>query len=293
VTVVALAPSRGTAITADGFSLSGAVSDPSAMFRALVFALLGFCGFDVVSTLAEETRTARKLIPQATILSLFLYAVLIVGGMWALTFGGNAAHLKEIADSGRVPITEVATSFWGRGSILINITALTATLALIIATSLGASRILFSKGRRGAAPALFARLHSSHQVPWNALHFIFGGGIVATFVAFAFLGSYKAYEWWCNTSVFFAMLTFFFGNLCAILLNRHRLKSFGGILLYGAVPVIGMAVDLYVLAQSFFISLWGQPWATGKSVVATGVITALATLVLALAVKRTQPLNQV
>lgn len=287
-TVLALAPARGTPITTEGFSVAGAVSDPSAMFRALVFALLGFCGFDVVSTLAEETRTARKLIPQATLLSLLLYAVLIVGGMWALTLGGDAAHLRAVAESGRVPITEVATSFWGKGSILITVTALTATLALIIATSLGASRILFSKGRRGAAPALFARLHPEHQVPWNALHFIFGGGIVATFVAFACLGSYKAYEWWCNTSVFFAMLTFFFGNLCAILLNRHRLKTPGGILLYGAIPALGMAVDVYVLAQSFFIGLWSQPWLTGKSVVATGVITALAVLVFALTAKRPQ-----
>ncbi len=288
-TVVWLAPARGTPVTLDGFAPAAALQDSAGMFRALVFAMLGFCGFDVVSTLAEETRTARKLIPQATILALLLYAVLIVAGMWALTLGGDAAQLKAVAESGRMPINDVAQSVWGRGSLLITLTALTATLALIIATSVGASRVLFSKARRAAASAVFARLHPQFQVPWPALHFIFIGGLAGTFIAFGCLGSYKAYEWWCNTSVFFAVLTFFFGNLAAILLNRHRLRTLGGLLLFGLVPALGIAVDLYILVQSFFIALWGGDWAMGKSVVAFGVTSAALALGLALRARNCQP----
>ena len=289
VTIVWLAPSRGTPVTLDGFAPAAALQNTGGMFRALVFAMLGFCGFDVISTLAEETRTARKLIPQATLLALLLYAVLIVAGMWALTLGGDAAHLKAVAESGRMPITEVAQSVWGRGSILITLTALTATLALIIATSVGASRILFAKGRRAAAPAVFARLHPQFQVPWPALHFIFAAGIIGTFIAFACVGSYKAYEWWCNTSVFFAVLTFLFGNLAAILLNRHRLRTAGGLLLYGLAPALGIAVDLYILVQSFFIALWSKDWASGKSVIVFGLTCAALALVLALNAGKPSP----
>lgn len=130
-TVVWLAPARGTPVTLDGFAPAAALQESAGMFRALVFAMLGFCGFDVVSTLAEETRTAHKLIPQATILALLLYAVLIVAGMWALTLGGDAAQLKAVAESGRMRINDVAQSVWGRSSLLITLTALTATLALL------------------------------------------------------------------------------------------------------------------------------------------------------------------
>lgn len=284
-TIVWFAPSRGTPVTFEGFSPAAAWQNSSGMFQALVFAMLGFTGFDVVSTLAEETRTARKLIPQATILALLLYAVLIVAGMWALTFGGDATQLKASAEAGRMPINEVAQTVWGRGSIAVTFTALTATLALIIATSVGASRVLFAKARRRAAPAIFATLHPRYQVPWPALHFIFALGFLGTFAVFACIGAYNAYVWWATTSTFFAMLTFLFGNLAAILLNRHRLKTPGGLLLFGLVPAFGIAVDLYILVQSFFIELWAQPWATGKSVVVFDVACALLALAVVLVKK--------
>lgn len=279
VTIVWVAPSHGTPVSFEGFSPGAAFQNTPGLFAALVFAMLGFCGFDVVSTLAEETRTARKLIPQATILALLLYAVLIVAGMWALTLGGDAAHLKAVAQSERMPINDVAEKVWGRGSIFVTLTALSATLALLIATSVGASRILFAKGRRLAAPAVFATLHPRHQVPWPALHVIFAVGIVGTFIVFACIGAYNAYVWWATTSTFFAMMTFLFGNLAAILLNRHRLKTPGGLLLFGLVPALGIAVDLYILVQSFFIELWAQPWAAGKSVVVFDVACAVLAVV--------------
>jgi amino acid transporter len=248
--------------------------------------MLAFCGFDVVSTLAEETRTARRLIPQATILALLLYAGLIIVGMWALTLGGNASYLKSISEGGRMPINEVAQAVWGRGSIAITFTALSATLALMVATSVGASRILFAKGRRHAAPAAFAKLHPRYQVPWSALHVIFAAGIIMGLSVFISIGAYNAFIWWCTTSTFFAMLTFLFGNVACILLNRHRLRTLGGALLYGLVPALGIIVDLYILVQSFFIELWAQDWATGKSVVVFDVTCAVIALVVVLGTKK-------
>ena len=38
--------------------------------KAIVFAMLSYCGFDVISTVAEEAKMARRLIPQATFLAL-------------------------------------------------------------------------------------------------------------------------------------------------------------------------------------------------------------------------------
>jgi amino acid transporter len=49
----------------------------SALVPALVLGVLSFTGFDAISTVAEETRTPRKLIPRATIL-----ATVLVGVFW-------------------------------------------------------------------------------------------------------------------------------------------------------------------------------------------------------------------
>ena len=85
------------------------------------------------------------------------------------------------------------------------------------------------------------------------------------------------------------MLTFLFGNLAAILLNRHRLRAPGGLLLYGLVPALGLAVDLYILVQSFFIALWSKDWATGKSVIVFGLACAALALVFALKARKPSP----
>ncbi len=255
----------------------------SGLFQAMVFGMLGFCGFDVISTVAEETKMARKLIPQATMLAIAIYAVLIIGGMWALTLGGDPAHLRQAAAEGRMPINDVAHSFWGRGSLLVTLTGISATLGLAVVTAVGASRILFDMGRRGATLPRFAQLHPRFQVPWNALHMIFGSGLAGALLLFAFVGAYNSYVWWCTTSTFFAMMTYLFVNLAVIILNRHRVfASPQRFLLYAVIPVLGIAADGYIVTQSFFIALWSQNWATGKSIVVFDI--ACAALALAFAV---------
>ena len=81
------------------------------------------------------------------------------------------------------------------------------------------------------------------------------------------------------------MLTYLFVNVAVIVLNRHRtLASLGGFCLYAFIPALGIAADTYILTQSFFVELWKQDWATGKSVVVFDIFCAA--LALALAARR-------
>jgi amino acid transporter len=254
----------------------------------MVFGMLGFCGFDVISTVAEETKMARTQIPRATVLALLFYAVLVILGMWALTLGGDPAALRQAATDGRMPINDVAHSFWGRGSLLVTLTAISATLGLAVVTAVGASRILFDMGRRGAAQAGFAWLHPSYKTPWNSLHLIFLGGLGAAILVFACVGAYNAYVWWATTSTFFAMMTYLFVNLAVVQLNRKKvLASVGGFVLYAVIPALGIAADVYIVVQSFFVEEWKQNWATGKSVVVFDVACALLAVILALTACKT------
>lgn len=84
------------------------------------------------------------------------------------------------------------------------------------------------------------------------------------------------------------MITFLFGNLAANILNRHRLRTIGGVVLFGLVPSVGIVCDVYILAQSFFIEPCAQPWATGKSVVVFAVACALSASALLASKHRSQ-----
>jgi amino acid transporter len=267
LSVLYFASKAGTTLSFNDFRVSASPTGSSGVFRAMVFAILAFCGFDVVSTLSEEVREPEKTIPRATFLSLLVYAGIIILGIWALTYGGTREELQKIASSGAMPISEVARKVWGAGGILIPITGISATFGLTIATAIGASRILFSMSRGGLAPARFSILNKT-QTPVNALHLIFIGAIILSLITGAFLGSYDAYVWWGTTSTFFAMITYLFVNASNLILNGHKWKSsplaFIGCIL---IPVVGLVTDAYLLYRTFFYELWGQGWATGQSVV--------------------------
>ncbi len=86
------------------------------------------------------------------------------------------------------------------------------------------------------------------------------------------------------------MLTYLFVNVAVIVLNRQRVTaSFAGFVLYAAIPSVGIAAGLYIVVQSFFIELWAQPWATGKSVVVFDVACAAVALALAFKARPVTP----
>jgi len=270
-TVAVLAPSLNHA----KYSLAGL--NPSqafksvggtGIFQAIIFGVFSFCGYDVISTLSEEAKAPRKLIPQATFLALSVFAILIVAGVWVLTYAVDPVRLKQVADSGGMPIREIATTYWGKAAILIPLTAITAALGLVIATGVGSSRVLFSLSRRGHGPKIFARLHSRYQVPWQANHFIMGAGLALTLISGALLGPYNTWVWWGTASTLFAMVTYLAVNLSNFILFRK--KAFANVrnfFFHVCVPALGLVFDGYLLVKCFFIETWRQGFAMGKSII--------------------------
>jgi putrescine importer len=265
----------GGPVDLEGFSPGASPSGMSGLMQALVFAMLSFCGFDVISTLAEEAKLPRTLLPLATFLALLSFGAVIVAGIWALTFGAPAERLRSLAAASGMPITALAHDLWGRGALAVTLTGLSAALGIVIATAVGASRILFSLAREGLAPGLFSRLHARFAVPWPALHATFGAGLCGALLVGGWLSPWSAYLWWGIVSTFFAMLTFFFVNVCALRLFWPRARGLRGVLLYAALPVVGAAVDLGILWRSFFVEAWGQGM-LGRSAIAFDLLCAAA-----------------
>src|SRR5260370_26866829 len=91
VTALCIAVARAApSLDARGFSVPA--GGASGLFQAMVFAMLSYCGFDVVSTVAEEAKMPRKLIPQPTFLSLAVSGAPIIGASWPLPFAPRPPH---------------------------------------------------------------------------------------------------------------------------------------------------------------------------------------------------------
>ncbi len=189
----------------------------------MIFALLTFVGFSVITTAAEETNSPREIIPRIVIVGCVL-----LGLFWAVTAWPLSLSLRDdVWDTqtaqGLNPVAVISRQYWGSGSIVVTLTALSAVLGVYLASVVGYARIVFAMGRDGTMPGWFARLHPKYQVPWNAQHVVLAVTVALDAIWARWLGVYMAYDWWGTAVVFFAMIANIFVNVgCTAYFYRFR-----------------------------------------------------------------------
>ncbi len=236
------------------------------LFGGLVFALLTFVGFSVITTAAEETHSPRDIIPRVVIL-----ACTLLGLFWALTSWPFSLAVADHVWAAQVaqgtnPVAVIARQYWRSGSIIVIITALSAVLGVYLASVVGYARIVFAMGRDGTMPAWFAQVHPKYRVPWNAQHVVLAVTVTADAVWARWLGVYLSYDWWGNAVVFFAMISNIFVNVgCIAYFYRFRRETFSWIW-HGLIPLLGIVTSALPLYYSFGPDLWRAGWRKGQSV---------------------------
>ncbi len=250
------------------FNPATSLNGSRGFFQGLVFALLSFGGFGVITTAAEETHSPRDIIPRAVVL-----ACVFLGLFWALTAWSFSLVLPEHAwaeyvTQGTNPVAVIARRYWGAGAVVVIITALTAALGVYLAAIVGYSRVAYAMGRDGTLPAFFGRLHPKYQTPWNAQHVVLVTTLVVSAIWGRWLGVYLSYDWWGTAVVFFWIISNIFVNAgCAVFFYRFRRPQFSPGW-HGLVPLIGIGASALPLYYSFGPNLWHAGWKAGQSVIA-------------------------
>ncbi|MDB5083648.1 MAG: family permease, partial [Bacilli bacterium] len=288
VTILVVQGAHGR-VSAAPFNPAAATGGFPAIFHAVLFGILAFTGFDVISTVAEETKAPKVLIPKATIFAVLLVGVFWMFSSWAFSLAVPPAQVAQLASQGVTPITPIANVYWHRWNIIVTLTGMTAATGSYLGGMLTIGRVLFAMGRDGTMPKPLGRLHAKYRTPWNALHFGFGLVIVVCILVASISGAMNVWTWCGEATVFFAVLTYLFVNLSNLLYYaRYKKESFNWIG-NGVIPVIGIVILAYVLYQAFFVSLWGAGFALGKSVVLACVIFALVGIVYVSVLGKTRP----
>lgn len=155
-----------------GFSAVALYNPKTFTWRGLLtgssIAAFSYIGFDVMTTLAEETKEPRKTLPRATLMVCF-----IMGLFYTLfTFVAQAVHPSIEFVSTGVEILDVALIAGGatvKNAICIAMVA--GALAYSIDMMAAVSRLLFGMGRDGVLPKkIFGYIHPKTYVPvWNTI----------------------------------------------------------------------------------------------------------------------------
>ncbi|MGQ9551523.1 MAG: APC family permease [Candidatus Bathycorpusculaceae bacterium] len=125
-----------------------------------------YAGYETVTQLSEEVKTAGKTIPRAVFLTLIFIAILFTGTAVA-TIGG--APPDAYVGSG-TPLQDAASYFMGPiGVIVVTLGSIIATLSTINGSMAGGTRIAYALGRSNLLPSLFKKVHPKYQSPHTSL----------------------------------------------------------------------------------------------------------------------------
>ena len=135
----------------------------SAFWQAMVLGVLSYAGYDVISTVAEEAKAPRRLLPKATLLATVGVGLFWALNAWAFSLSVPVSRVAELTASGLSAAVPIGREFWGQGELLVILTGLTAAVGVYVATAVGASRAVYAMARQGT-PA-FSSVGSEPPLP--------------------------------------------------------------------------------------------------------------------------------
>ena len=260
----------------------------SALMPALVLGFLAYTGYDAISTIAEETKAARNLIPKATILS-----AVAVGLFWVViaTVLSNAVSpdvYTEAIERGGFPLGAAAEVAFGEtGRIVTDIMGLEATFALTLGAFIGSTRILYRMGRDGVISPRFGAVHPKFKTPWFSITAVTVFVVVVdTLLALYLSVSVDISLWSVNAVAFFSLSTYLLINVCNPLLIIRQCRGDFHWLWNGVVPMIGVGAVGWFFYKGFFDALWHVDGKLGRSTVWVCLALLLVAVIVAAVMAR-------
>jgi Amino acid transporters len=137
----------------------------SGIFRGAGVIFFVFIGFDIVATMAQETKNPQKNMPIGIIGSLIICTVLFISFAYVMT---GMANYHEFKDSAAPVAIAIAKTPFVWLSQLIIFAILIGYISVILVDLMGQSRVFFSMSRDGLLPKLFADIHAKYGTPFKS-----------------------------------------------------------------------------------------------------------------------------
>lgn len=214
------------------------------ILKTLPFVVIAFCGFEVVATLAEESKNPEKDIPKALIGAATFLTVL---------FGGFATVLF-----GLLPSSDLVTDapllkaggliFGGIGLAWLAVQSLTGSMSTVNGGVMGQTRVLYAMAREGWFNKVFAKVDEKRNIPKGSLYFTAFSMIVVSLLP---LVTERAWVWAGFLGVFGYALCYIMASILVIYFRKklpNQRRPFK-VPFFPITPIVG--IILYLLAIAF------------------------------------------
>lgn len=223
---------------------------------------LSFLGFDAVSTLAEETRDARRDVPRAIMLTTLAAGVLftVLAYLSQLVIPGS--HFENADAAANEVMFTVGGQFLAN---FFTAAFVAGSLGSALASQAAVSRIIYSMGRDKLLPErFFGTLSPRFGTPVNATILVSLVSLLALFIELSTLASLISFG---------ALVAFSAVNMAVLrthMLPNGKRKRLPELLLHGLVPLVGLGLTLWL-----WTSLSGLTLSIGLAWFAIGLVYLL------------------
>jgi amino acid transporter len=138
------------------------------ILAGMMFSVLALAGFESPAPLAREAKLPSKSIGQAVMLSLISIGIFYFFMSYASAVGWGTGDMASFANNAN-PYYVLGHSLWGVGWWLVIFALINCAVAVGIACTNSASRVMYTMGRAGTLPASFGRIHPLHLTPAVAI----------------------------------------------------------------------------------------------------------------------------
>lgn len=162
----------GRELTLIPFSPTEALSGVPGL--GLLFAFLGFFGFEATAVFRNEAKDPERTIPRATYIAVFFIGALYFVSSWLVIVGldGRSAIMASRANPDHVMIELASNVVAPILGDIVQVLVVTSMFACMLSFHNIVTRYLFTLGQRGVLPAALGRVHPTHRAPSTASRWV-------------------------------------------------------------------------------------------------------------------------
>ncbi|HKD96753.1 MAG TPA: APC family permease [Micromonosporaceae bacterium] len=233
---------------------------------AFAVAVTAFVGFEAAPVFSEEARHARRTVPAATYLAIFVMGIVYAVTSWAITVAVGAGDVvAQAKDQGPDLIFNVAKPFLGNSAAIVDtghILLLTSIFAGMVSYHNAVARYSFALGRERVLPRLLGRTRSRTGAPLVS-------SVAQSTVALIVIVLFAVMHWdplfrlffWLGTTGGFGILVLLIATSLSVLnffRRDHRDESVWSRVVAPIVATAGLGYVMYYVVKGF-ANLLGVP----------------------------------
>ncbi|KZL89019.1 APC family permease [Clostridium magnum] len=240
-----------TGLSLAPFKING--NGGSSIALAVVFGFMSFAGFEGASSLGEETKNPKKLIPLAILSAVFATGLfyLLISYIQVIGFGINPEGIKGLASSAS-PLGDLSSKFISDAfAIMIMLGAALSAFSCALGSASAGSRMLFSMSRDGNISAILSKVHPKYKSPYVSLNIIMAVSIVLVIVMFKNTGA-QVFGYLGTIAVLALLLAY-------LLTTIGALVYFTKIKVWKGFNLVAPGIAVVVLSYTFYSNIYPVP----------------------------------